>query len=149
MNVILLEKINKLGDIGDQVAIKSGFGRNYLIPFGKAVPATKANIADFDARRGELEKVAAEKRSIADARAARLAELTISFSVKASDEGKLFGSITARDVAEAITEAGVEVSKSEVRMPDGPIHALGECLVNIQIHSVVTQTVTVVVVAEE
>lgn len=149
MQVILLETVGRLGGIGDQVNVKAGFGRNFLIPFGKAVSATKANIAEFEARRDELEKVAAEKKSIADQRAARLAELAIVIPANSGDEGKLFGSIGPRDIAEAITAAGVDVEKSEVKMPEGAIRDLGEYNINIQVHSDITQPVAVSVVAED
>ena len=148
MNVILLEKVTNLGDIGDQVNVKAGFGRNFLIPYGKAVPATKDNIAEFEARRDELEKVAAEKKQIADERAVRLKELTITISANAGDEGKLFGSIGTRDIADAITTAGVEVGKSEVRMPEGAIRELGEYTIDIQLHSDVSQAVVVSIIRE-
>lgn len=148
MNVILLEKVGRLGGIGDQVRVKAGFGRNYLIPFGKAVPATAGNIAEFEARRGELERVAAEKKQVADQRAARLAEMTITIAANAGDEGKLFGSIGTRDVAEAITKAGVEVAKSEVRMPAGVIREVGEYTLDIQLHTDVKQPVKIVVIPE-
>lgn len=149
MQVILLEKVGKLGDLGDQVAVKAGFGRNYLIPYGKAVPATETNIASFEARRADLEKAAAEKRGGAEARAAQLAELAVSIAANAGEGGKLFGSIGTRDIAEAITAAGVDVSKSEVRLPMGVIRELGEYEVDIQLHSDVTQAVKLAVVAEE
>lgn len=148
MQVILLEKVGKLGDLGDQVSVKAGFGRNFLIPYGKAVPATAANIADFQARRAELEAAAAEKRGVAQARAAKLAELTLTIGANAGDEGKLFGSIGTRDLADAITAAGVEVNKSEVRLPTGVIREVGEFEIDIQLHSDVTQTVKLLVVAE-
>jgi large subunit ribosomal protein L9 len=148
MQVILLEQVGRLGSIGDQVKVKSGFGRNYLIPFGKAVPATAANVAEFEARREELEKVAAEKKQIASERAARLAELSVTIPANAGDEGKLFGSIGPRDVAEAITRAGVEVSKSEVRMPEGPIRELGEYQVDVQVHNDISQPVNLTVIPE-
>jgi large subunit ribosomal protein L9 len=148
MQVILLEKVGNLGDIGDQVSVKAGFGRNYLIPFGKAIAATESNVAEFEARRAELEKVAAEKKSVADERAARLAELSIAIPVNAGEEGKLFGSVGTRDIADAITSAGVEVNKSEVRMPEGAIRELGEYIINIQLHSDVTQPVTITLEAE-
>jgi large subunit ribosomal protein L9 len=148
MNVILLEKLGRLGGIGDQVRVKSGFGRNYLIPFGKAVPATEANIAQFEARREELEKAAAERKQVAEQRAARLAQLSITIPANAGDEGKLFGSIGTRDIAEAITKAGVEVVKSEVRMPAGVIRELGEYTLDIQLHSEVTQPVKITVIPE-
>ncbi|WP_421322185.1 50S ribosomal protein L9, partial [Aeromonas veronii] len=117
MQVILLDKIAKLGGLGDQVSVKSGYARNYLIPQGKAVMATKANIEAFGARRAELEAKLAANKAAAEERAAKLAELaTVVIASKSGDEGKLFGSIGTRDVAEAITAAGVAVAKSEVRM---------------------------------
>lgn len=149
MQVILLEKVGKLGNLGDQVTVKSGFGRNFLIPYGKAVPATEANIADFEARRAELEAAAAEKRGGAEQRAAKLAELSVSIPANAGDEGKLFGSVGTRDIAAAITAAGVEVAKSEVRLPEGVIRELGEYEIDIQVHAEVMQAVRVSVVAEE
>ena len=148
MQVILLEKVGKLGNLGDKVNVKGGFGRNYLIPYGKAVPATAANIADFEARRAELEAAAAAKRGDAEGRAAKLVDLTVTIAANAGEEGKLFGSIGTRDVADAITKAGIEVNKSEVRMPNGVIRELGEYDVDIQVHSDVTQVIKVVVVAE-
>lgn len=149
MQVILLEKVGKLGAVGDQVNVKAGFGRNFLIPFGKAVPATKENVADFEARRAELEAAAAEKIAGATARAEKLTELaTVTIAANAGDEGKLFGSIGTRDIAEAITTAGVEVAKAEVRLPEGALREVGEFDVAIQLHSDVQQTVKVVVEAE-
>jgi len=148
MQVILLEKIGKLGDLGDQVNVKSGYGRNFLIPFGKAVPATEDNVATFEARRAELEAAAAEKRAEAEARAAKLAEVAVNIEANAGEGGKLFGSIGTRDLAEAITAAGVEVSKSEVRMPEGPIREIGSYEIAIQVHSDVIQNVAVTVIAE-
>ncbi|MBU0537668.1 MAG: 50S ribosomal protein L9 [Gammaproteobacteria bacterium] len=148
MQVILLEKIGKLGNLGDQVNVKSGYGRNFLIPYGKAVPATKNNVAEFETRRAGLEAAAEEKRSVADSRAAKLAELTVTIGANAGDGGKLFGSIGTRDIADAVSAAGVELNKSEVRMPEGPIRDLGSYDVSIQLHSDVVQTVSIVVVAE-
>lgn len=149
MQVILLEKVGKLGNLGDQINVKAGFGRNYLIPYGKAVPATKSNVADFEARRADLEAAAAEKTAVAQSRAAQLAELSITIEANAGEEGKLFGSIGTRDLADAITAAGVEVSKSEVRLPEGVIRDLGEFEVAIQLHTDVTQSVKVAVVPEQ
>ena len=149
MQVILLERVGKLGDLGDQVNVKSGFGRNYLIPYGKAVPATTTNVADFEARRSELEAAAAEKRGGAQARAAKLAELAITIEANAGDEGKLFGSIGTRDIANAISAAGVEVSKSEVRLPTGVLREIGEYEIDIQLHSEVTQVVNLSVIPEQ
>lgn len=148
MQVILLEKVGKLGDLGDKVNVKSGFGRNFLIPYGKAVPATEANVADFEARRAELEAAAAEKRGGAEARAYKLNELAVTIEANAGDEGKLFGSIGTRDIANAVTEAGCEVSKSEVRLPTGVIREVGEYEVDIQVHSDVTATIKLSVVPE-
>ncbi len=148
MEVILLEKVGKLGTIGDKVAVKAGFGRNYLIPNGKAVAANEANTAEFESRRAELEAAAAEKKEAAVARAAQLAELEVTIEANAGDEGKLFGSIGTRDIAEAITAAGVEVVKSEVRLPTGALREVGEFEVDVQVHSEVTQAVKVSVIAE-
>ena len=148
MNVILLEKVGKLGNIGDQVSVKSGFGRNFLIPQGKAIPATTANVADFEARRAELEAAAAEKKAAAESRGEKLVELTVTITANAGDEGKLFGSLGTRDLAEAITAAGVEVSKSEVKLPQGTLREVGEYEIDVQLHAEVTQAVKVVVEAE-
>ena len=148
MEVILLEKIGKLGVLGDKVAVKSGYGRNYLIPYGKAVPATKNNVAEFETRRAELEKIAAEKLKAAQARAEQLNDKEITISSKSGDEGKLFGSIGVRDVADAVTAAGVEVNKSEVRLPEGPLRAVGEYDITIHVHSDVNAIVKLSVVAE-
>lgn len=149
MEVILLEKIGKLGTIGDRVSVKSGYGRNFLIPQGKAVFATSSNIAEFEARRAELEKAAAEKVAAAEARAAKLAELgTITILANAGDEGKLFGSVGTQDIADAVTAAGAEIDRSEVRLPEGALRDLGEYEVDIQLHSEVIQTVSLNVVAE-
>lgn len=148
MQVILLEKVGKLGELGDKVAVKAGFGRNYLIPYGKAVPATAGNVTDFEARRSELEAAALERRGGAEARAAKLAEVSLIIEANAGDEGKLFGSIGTRDLAAKITEAGVEVSKAEVRLPNGVIREIGEYEIDVQLHSDVTQIVKVSVVPE-
>jgi len=147
MNVILLEKVGKLGTIGDQVSVKAGYGRNFLLPKGKAISATVANIAEFETRRADLESAAAEKKTAAEARAAQLAELEVTIEATAGDEGKLFGSLGARDLAAAITAAGVEVSKAEVKLPEGTLREVGEYEVNVQVHSDVTQAVKVAVVA--
>ena len=127
MQVILLDKIVHLGNVGDQVNVKSGFARNFLIPQGKAVMATKANIEHFEARRAELEAAAAASLAAAQARAAQVTALgSVTIASKAGEEGRLFGAITTRDVAEAVTAAGVEIAKSEVRLPNGPIRTLGD-----------------------
>lgn len=149
MNVILLEKVGKLGNIGDKVAVKSGFGRNFLIPQGKAVPATVSNVADFEARRTELEAAAAEKKAAAEARAAQLVELSVVITAKAGDEGKLFGSLGTRDLANAITAAGIAVTKAEVKLPEGTLRDIGEYAIDVQLHAEVTQSVVISVVAAE
>ena len=149
MEVILLDKIAKLGGLGDKVTVKSGYARNFLLPKGKAVFASKANIEHFEARRADLEKKLAEQLTAAQARAAKLAELAeITIASKAGDEGKLFGSIGTRDIADAITEAGVEVVKAEVRLPLGSIRETGEFDIVIHVHNDVDATVKVVVIAE-
>ncbi len=148
MEVILLEKVGKLGGLGDKVSVKAGFGRNFLIPYGKAVPANEANIAEFEARRAELEKAAAEKLAAAEARAEQLNEKAVTISSKAGDEGKLFGSIGVRDIADAVTAAGIEVSKSEVRLPEGPLRAVGDYDITLQLHSDVEAVIKLSVVAE-
>ncbi|MFM5336366.1 50S ribosomal protein L9 [Aeromonas enteropelogenes] len=147
MQVILLDKIAKLGGLGDQVSVKAGYARNYLIPQGKAVMATKANIEAFGARRAELEAKLAANKAAAEERAAKLGELAaVVIASKAGDEGKLFGSIGTRDVAEAITAAGVAVAKSEVRMGN-VLRNTGEYEVTVQLHADVKATVQLQVVA--
>lgn len=147
MQVILLDKIAKLGGLGDQVSVKAGYARNYLIPQGKAVMATKANIETFDARRAELEAKLAAGKAAAEERAAKLGELAaVVIASKSGDEGKLFGSIGTRDVAEAITAAGVAVAKSEVRMGN-VLRNTGDYEVVVQLHADVKATVQVQVVA--
>ncbi len=149
MDVILLEKIRNLGNLGDKVSVKPGYGRNFLLPTGKAVMATKDNMEAFEARRAELEAKAADQLSAADARAAKLAELeTVTITSRAGDEGKLFGSISAADIADAIVAAGVEVSKKEVKLPEGTLRQVGEYEIAVVLHSDVTATVNVEVVAE-
>jgi large subunit ribosomal protein L9 len=148
MQVILLERVGKLGELGDEISVKAGFGRNFLIPYGKAVPATKDNVAEFESRRAELEAAAAEKQAAATARAAQLQELQVTIASNAGEEGKLFGSIGTRDIADAITVAGVAVSKSEVRLPEGVIREIGEYEVVVQLHSDVSQTVKLAVIHE-
>ena len=147
MEVILLEKIANLGNLGDKVAVKAGYARNFLLPFGKATPATADNVAAFEARRAELEKIAAEKKAEAEARAAKLADLTVTIAANAGEEGKLFGSIGTRDIADAVTAAGVAIKKSEVRLPDGALRTVGEFDIDVQLHTDVDATVKLVVVA--
>ena len=147
MQVILLDKIAKLGGLGDQVSVKAGYARNYLIPQGKAVMATKANIEAFGARRAELEAKLAANKAAAEERAAKLGELAaVVIASKSGDGGKLFGSIGTRDVAEAITAAGVAVAKSEVRMGN-VLRNTGEYEVVVQLHADVKATVQIQVVA--
>ncbi|EIJ70463.1 50S ribosomal protein L9 [Pasteurella bettyae] len=149
MQVILLDKIVHLGNVGEQVNVKSGFARNFLIPQGKAVMATKANIEHFEARRAEIEAKVAAELAAAQARAAQISALeTVTIASKAGDEGRLFGSITTREIAEAIKAAGVEVAKSEVRLSTGPIRTLGEHEVKFQLHGEVFTSLNVNVVAE-
>jgi len=150
MEVILLEDIRNLGGLGDQVDVRSGYGRNFLIPQGKAVPANKANILAFEERRAELEVKAKEERAAAQKRADMFEGLIITITSKAGDEGKLFGSIGTRDIAEVVNQQ-IEVSleKSEVSMPDGSIRSTGEYEFAINLHSEVSTIVKVVVVAEE
>ncbi len=148
MQVILLDKVGRLGNVGTQVNVKPGFARNFLIPFGKAVPATEANIAEFSARRAELEAAAAAKLAEAQKRAEVLAAVTVTIAANAGDEGKLFGSIGTRDIAEALTKAGHATTKAEVRMPAGAIREVGEFDIDIQLHSDVMQAVKVIVIAE-
>lgn len=148
MEVILLDNFGKLGELGDKVSVKPGYGRNYLVPYGLAVPATKENVQAFEARRAELEAEAALRRAEAENRAAQLADIELSLVAKAGDEGKLFGSIGPRDLADAIGQAGIDVAKSEVRMPEGPIRSTGEYDVDLHLHADVEAVVRVVVTAE-
>jgi large subunit ribosomal protein L9 len=148
MEVILLEKVRNLGNLGEKVVVRPGYGRNFLMPYGKAVSATKANLADFETRRADLEKRAAEQLSVAEKRSESLKELSLELAAKASDEGKLYGSIGTREIANAITSAGIEVSKSEVRMPEGVIRYIGEYDIELQLHSDVTAAIKVNVVIE-
>lgn len=149
MDIILLEKVINLGNLGDQVKVKSGYARNFLLPKGKAVMATKDNVAKFEERRAELEAKAAEQLAAAQARADKLAALgSVTIGARAGDEGKLFGSVTAADIADAISAGGVEVAKSEVKMPEGPIRAIGDFEMMIQLHTDVAQGINVQIVAE-
>ncbi|MBV1876274.1 MAG: 50S ribosomal protein L9 [Pseudomonadales bacterium] len=148
MQIILLENVENLGGLGDQVNVKAGYGRNFLIPKHKAVAATEENIKSFDARRAELQQVADVKLSEATARAAKISALDITLSTKAGEEGKLFGSITVRDIAEAATARGVKIERGEIKMPTGPIRELGEFEIDIQLHSEVKTVLKVGVIAE-
>jgi large subunit ribosomal protein L9 len=149
MEVILLENISKLGRLGETVNVKAGFGRNYLIPQGKAVRATEANTAEFEARRADLEAAAAGLLEVAQLRADAINALgLITIAANAGEEGKLFGSVGTRDIAEAIAALGCEVDKSEVRLPIGALRELGEYEVAVQIHGDVTAMVAVAIVQE-
>lgn len=149
MEVILLEKIRGLGELGDKVVVKPGYGRNYLVPQRKAAIANAENIATFEARRAELEQAQREALENAQNRAAKLKEMVVVVTSKVGLEGKLFGSVSNYDIAEALTQAGVDVKKSEIRLPDGPIRLTGEYEIAVHLHSDVDASVTVQVVAEE
>lgn len=148
MNVILLERVSNLGDLGQEVAVKGGYARNFLIPSGKAVRASHENRQIFEARREELEKAANAKLTDASDRAAQLVDRTITIVARAGDEGKLYGSVGTADIARALTDAVLPVAKGEVRMPDGVIRAVGEYEVDIHLYADITQSVRVEVVAE-
>jgi len=149
MEVILLEKVDNLGGIGDKVKVKPGYGRNYLLPQGKACAATVENLAKLEARRAELEKKAEGDLSLALERAEKLKDISIRLSAKVGAEGKLFGSIGTVDIAQACEEAGVHVERSEVRLPDGPIRVAGEHQVELHLHSDVNVPLQVTVEGEE
>ena len=151
MEVILLEKVANLGGLGEKVSVKSGFGRNYLIPQGKAVFASAENVKLFEERRAELESQAAEKLAAAEARKAQVETLTdgVTITHKSGEEGRLFGSVGTVDIARACTEAGVEVAKSEVRLPEGPFRVAGEYEVALHLHTDVDTMLKVTIVGEE
>ena len=148
MEVILLEKVANLGALGAKVNVKAGYGRNFLIPQGKAVPATKGNLEAFEARRADLERQEAEILATAQARAEQLSTLAVVIAAKSGDEGKLFGSVGTRDIAEAVTTAGIAISKLEVRLPNGALRHTGEYKVALQLHSDVMDEVAITIVAE-
>ncbi len=149
MEVILLEKIQKLGDLGQSVNVKPGYGRNYLIPKGKAVPATADNVARFEARREELENAQADALGKAKIRAEKLQDISVTITKKAGAEGKLFGSVGTVDISEAVTASGKELSKHEVVLPEGPLRMIGEYEVGLHLHADVDVQVKVVVEAEK
>jgi large subunit ribosomal protein L9 len=149
MEIILLEKVNNVGAIGDRVRVKSGYARNYLIPQGKATLATPANIAKFEARRAELEAKAAGEVAEAQARAKKLEGVTLKITMPAGAEGKLFGSVGTVDIAEAIEKIGVTVERSEVRLPEGPLRVAGEHQIELHLHTDVNIDLRVVIEAEE
>jgi large subunit ribosomal protein L9 len=145
MKLILLDKVGNLGDLGDTVKVRAGYGRNYLVPQGKAVPATKENVAMFEGRRDELEAAANNRLATAQRRAETLAELVLELTANASDEGKLFGSIGPREIADAATEKGFALEKAEVVMGEGPIRLVGEYDVLVHLHADVEITIKVLV----
>jgi large subunit ribosomal protein L9 len=148
MEIILLEKIANLGSLGDKVSVKNGYARNFLIPQRKAVVATAKKIAEFEVRRAELEKLAAEKLAAANTRAEALGKLHITIAHKAGDEGRLFGSIGTHAIADAIVKAGVAVDKSEIRLPHGTIRHLGDFEVHVHLHADVNAVCAVKITAE-
>jgi large subunit ribosomal protein L9 len=149
MQVILLEKVVNLGNLGDIVKVKDGFGRNFLIPQGKAKRATEANKAEFEARRADIEKAQAAILAAAQARGEKLASFNVEVAQKAGVDGRLFGSVSNADIAEAITAKGVEVAKSEVRLPDGALKTTGDHPVKVTLHHDVSVDITVTIVGEE
>jgi large subunit ribosomal protein L9 len=149
MDLILLQKVANLGNIGDRVKVKSGYGRNFLLPKGKATLATAANVARFDARRAELESAANEELHRAQQRAAAIKDFKLSIIAKAGSEGKLFGSVGTADIAEAASAAGHSLARSEVRLPGGPLRAVGEHAVTLHLHADVEVELPVIIVAEE
>ena len=149
MDIILLQKVANLGNIGDRVKVKSGFGRNYLLPHGKATLATPDNVKRFEARRAELEKAAHEQLSSAEQRAEALKEFKLVIPSKAGTEGKLFGSVGTADIAEAATAAGHALARSEVRLPAGPLRSIGDHSVHVHLHADVDLELPVIIVAEE
>ncbi len=147
MEVILLEKMGKIGDVGDHVTVKAGYARNYLFPFSKAIRATKANIAEFEVRREELMKAAAEKMKGEQKRAAQLAGILVTIEVNASDEGKLYGSVGTREIADAATAGGFEIDKSEVELPEGALQHVGEYDITVMLSPEVSTEIKLAIVA--
>ena len=149
MDLILLDTIRHLGALGDKVTVKPGYGRNYLVPHGKAIPVTEENLKEFESRRAELEKQQSDKLAAAQSAAARLAEMTVIISGKASNEGKLYGSVSNADIAQAASDAGIEVAKNMIRVKGDHLRQVGEYEVTVHLHTDVDATLTVHVVAEE
>ena len=149
MDIILLQKVANLGQIGDRVKVKSGYARNYLVPTGRATMATAENIAKFEARRHELEAKAGQELAAAQARALKFQDFKLELKAKAGAEGKLFGSIGTADIAEAVSRQGFKVERSEVRLPAGPLRMVGEHVVNLHLHADVDVPLHVTIVAEE
>ena len=145
----MLEKIDRLGGLGDLVNVKAGYARNFLLPSGKAKVANAANIAEIEARRAELEKQAAEQLAAAEARAEKINELEVSITARSGTEGKLFGSVGNADIAEAVTATGIELEKREVRMPEGPIRIAGDYEITVHLHADVNATLKLTVIADE
>lgn len=148
MEIILLERVENLGNLGDRVNVKAGYGRNFLIPSGKATPATEEQVKLFEERRAELEKVAADTLAIAEARREKLADMSVTITAKTGEEGKLFGSVGTQDIAEAIIAAGVEVERNEIRLPEGAFRMVGEYSVQLHLHSDVNTEIKLVIEAE-
>lgn len=148
MEVILLEKIHNLGELGEQVRVKPGYGRNFLIPQGKAIPATKENVQEFEERRADLEKAQAEVLEAARAKAEKLDGQVFTIQRKASGEGKLFGSVNVADIEEAIADMGLEVTKHGIQLPEGPFRVVGEYELTVQLHADVAADIKVIVEAE-
>jgi large subunit ribosomal protein L9 len=149
MDVILLQKVANLGNVGDRVKVKSGFGRNFLLPQGKATLATAANVARFEERRAELERAAREHLTSAAERAEAVKDYRLSLTAKAGTEGKLFGSIGTADIAEALTREGYKIARSEVRLPGGPLRMVGDHVVHLHLHADVDVPLNVTITAEE
>lgn len=149
MEVILLEKIQKLGELGDKVTVRPGYGRNFLIPKHKAVPATAENLARFEEQRADLESVQADAYARADARAEKLRDMEITIMANAGSEGKLFGSVGAADIADAANASGAEVEKREIRLPEGPLREIGDYDIEVHLNADVTVTIKVKVIPDE
>jgi len=149
MELILLEKVQNLGELGDKVKVKSGYGRNYLVPSGKATPATPENIARFEQRRAELEKVQAERLGTAEQRVEKLRDVSVTIQAKAGNEGKLYGSVGTREIAEAVIAIGIELERHEVLLPEGALRETGEHEVALHLHSDIDVSIKVIVEAEE
>ncbi len=149
MQVILLQRVVNLGKLGETVDVKAGYGRNYLIPQGKALPANEANLAKFEVRRAELEAIEAKELAEAKARAEALADVNVIMRAKVGDEGKLFGSIGTRDIADALTKSGLPVDRVEVKLPEGSFRQVGEYKVTIQLHHDISADILVTILSED
>ena len=149
MQVILLEQIGKLGELGQQVNVKPGYGRNYLIPNGKAVPATPENVEKFEARRAELEQAQTDSLAVAQGRAEKLNELEVTLHRKVVSEDKLYGSVGVNDIAAAVAEAGLDITKREISLPDGPFRSLGEYEIELHLHPDVSARIKLFIAAEQ